>query len=459
MSVRRSLILLSVLTLALPVVTFAAVQRLEQNAAEQEARTEERLQFYTVQRGAVEVVVSAVGTIEAEQVVNLAFTVPGRVEQVLAQPGAYVLAGDVLAQLESGTQQLAYDQAALALERAQLALDELMSPPSESELAVAQANVDAAWGAFLSIQNAVTPEQIQAAELAYAQAQQALADAQTARSQGAGGGTLADAQVGQATFNVEIARLRLVQLQNGSPAALNAAYARAIQAQAEYDRLLAGPPQAQIDQAQVAIDQAQADLDQALVTLQRRQLIAPFDGVLSAVNIEVGALVAPGVGLVEITDVSPLALTVQVDEIDVAAIREGLPARVTLDALPDVEFPAQLERIALVGRSVNNIITYDVLVTLNAEDPRLRIGMTAEATVVVERRENTLVVPNLFIRLDRRTDQAFVNVAQADGTLVEVEVTLGLRGQDESEIVSGIDAGTVLAADLGGDNLGSIFGG
>jgi HlyD family secretion protein len=457
MSVRRSLGVLTILTLLTPLVAFGTLARLDAESANGDKQTS--LQFYTLQRGSVEVVVSAVGTIEADQVVNLTFTTPGRVSEVFVEVGSYVLLGDPLAQLDGTVQQIAYDQALVALQQAQLAMDDLLAPPDEGMLAIAQANIDAAWGAYNSIALAVTPAQIEAAELAYEQAQQAVVDAEAIRTAGAGGGMLAEAQVGQATFNLEIARLQLQALQNGNPAALGAAAARAEQAEAEMDRLLAGPTQAEIDQAQIAIDRAQADVDDATADLNRLTLTAPFEGIVSAVNIEVGALVVPSTPAAQLTDVSPLALTVLVDEIDVGAIREGMPARVTLDALPGVDFPAQLEQIALVGQSVNNIITYDARVTLNADDARIRVGMTAEASVVVQQRDNVLIAPNIYIRIDRRTDQAFVNLVQPDGSLLEVEVQLGLQGEDISEILSGVSAGDVLAVDLTGDTLDSIFGG
>lgn len=457
MSVRGSLIFLSFLTLATPVAALGTMAYLEAQAAETTADTS--IEFHTVQRGSVEVTVSAVGTIEAEETVNLAFTIPGRVSEVFVQVGDYMLAGDPLIQLDSDSQQVAYDQAVVALQQAQLAMDELLAPPDEGQLAIAQANIDAAWGGYNSIASAVSPEQIAAAQLSYEQAQQALIDADAARTAGIGGGTISEARVGQASFNVEIARLQLQSLQNGNPAALGAAAARAQQAEAELERLQAGATQAQIDQTQISIDRAQADVDQAQAALDRTLLLAPFEGVVSAVNVEVGVLIAPSAALVQLTDVSPLALTVQVDEIDVGAISEGMPANVTLDALPGEEFPAQLEQIALVGQNVNNIITYEAQVTVEADDPRVRVGMTAEANLIVERRDDVIVVPNLYIRLDRRTDQAFVNVVQPDGTLLEVEVTLGLRGQDVSEIVSGIEENDVLGVDLSGDTLDSIFGG
>jgi HlyD family secretion protein len=457
MSVRGSLIVLSILTLLTPAAALGTMAYLKAQAAESEADT--RLQYYTVARGNVNLVVSAVGTIEAEQTVNLTFTTAGRVSEVYVQVGDYVLAGDPLVQLDNDAQLVAYDQAVVSLQQAQLAMDELLAPPDEGELAIAQANIDAAWGAYNSLANSITPEQIQAAQLSYEQAQQAYVDAEAAARAGIGGGTLAEARVGEASFNVEIARLRLQQLQNGNPAGLGAAAARAEQAERELDRMLAGATQAQIDQAQISIDRAQADLDQAQTELNRTLITAQFDGLVSAVNVEVGILISPATPVIQLTDVSPLSLTVQVDEIDVGSIHEGMPATVALDALPGEVFPAELQQIALVGQNINNIITYEAHVTVSADDPRVRVGMTAEATVITEQRADVLVVPNIYIRLDRRTNQAFVNLVQSDGTLREVEVTLGLRGQDASEVVSGIAEGDVLAVDLTGDTLDSIFGG
>jgi HlyD family secretion protein len=457
MSVRGSLIVLSVLTLLTPAAAMGTMAYLKAQAAENETST--RLQYYTVERGSVNLVVSAVGTIEAEQTVNLTFTTAGRVAELFVQPGDYVLIGDPLVQLENEAQQVAYDQAVVSLQQAQLAMDELLAPPDEGELAVAQANIDAAWGAYNSLANSITPEQIQAAQLSYEQAQQALVDAQAASTAGIGGGTLSEARVGEASFNAEIARLRLQQLQNGNPAGLGAAAARAEQAERELERMQAGPTQAQIDQAQISIDRAQSDVDQAQAELDRTLLVAPFEGLVSAVDVEVGILITPTLPAVQLTDVSPLSLTVQVDEIDVGSVHEGMPAAVALDALPGEQFPAQLEQISLVGQNINNIITYEANVTVNADDPRIRVGMTAEATVITEQRDDVLIVPNIYIRLDRRTNQAFVNLVQPDGTLREVEVTLGLRGQDISEVVSGVAEGDVLAIDLTGDTLDSIFGG
>ncbi len=454
MSVRRSLLVLTVLVVMLPLAIFAAsARRVTPSRAG-------NIQTYTVERGDVDSTVSAIGAVEAERSVRLSFSAPGRVVDLPVEAGAVVHAGDVLARQVDDLQQIAHEQADLALQLALLQKDRLLAGPAEAQIAVAEANVASAQGAASSVQNAVSADDLRAAQLAYDQAQQALTDAQHARAFGSGTQEqidLLDAKVGEANFNAEIARLNLQALQNGSPAQVNAAYARVAQAQSELDRLRAGASDADIERADAAVAQAQIKLDRAQAALDRTVLTAPFDGIVTNVNVETGSLVAPGLAVVEIADVTPLHLVVQADEIDVRQIAVGMPVRVRLDALPDTELAATTASIALVPNNDNGIVSYDVTITLDDTDPRVRVGMTADAAIIVDAKAGALVVPNQYIRLDRQSGQAYVNLVSADESLREVPVTLGLQGQDRSEIVSGLHEGDTIGIDLSADSIG-LFG-
>jgi HlyD family secretion protein len=446
MSVRRSIIILALLMLLSPVLIFAL--RAQQMSAQQQVGDPlAQYEQYVVTTGRVEAVVSAVGAVEADQVIELSFRAPGRVQDVLVRSGDYVFAGEPLVQLDDETQQAAYDQAVLVVERAQIQLADLMTPPGEEDLRIARANVDSAWGQYLSVQNAVTDDDIRAAELNYEAARRAL-ELSNERA-GLPDNNLPSAQAGAASFNAEIARLQLENLRTGTGPQAGAAYARVVQAQRELERIEAGAPQFQIDAAELAVRQADAQLRRAEINKNRTLLTAPFDGLVSSVTAEVGALVAPGFAILELTDLDPLQLTVQVDEIDLRLVAQGMDARVEVDALPDVVIPAEVGAIALVGTSnVNGVVSYDVRLSLEDPDPRVRVGMTAEANIIVDSREDVLYIPNYYIRLDLRTGQAFVNILRPSGAIEEIEVRLGLQGRDNSEVLSGVEPGDMLLVDL-----------
>ncbi|NDJ62545.1 MAG: efflux RND transporter periplasmic adaptor subunit [Chloroflexi bacterium] len=454
MYVRRSLFVLILLIFVVPIAVF----RNQAMEMQQSDRAPVDIQQAVVARGDVEVTVNAIGTIEAERTARLSFDGGGRVRDVLFDVGDFVLAGDVLVELENDAQVIAVDQAEIALQMAELQRQQLFEGPDEGQIAVAEANITSARGALAAIAGAVSDADIRTAELAVESAQAAYDDAVFARTRASGGQpdeayALLDARVGQASFELEIARLQLQSLRNGAGIQTGPAAARVRQAELELERLLAGPTEAQIDQADAQIERAQIDLENANADLDATRIVAPFDGYLAALNVERGGLIVPSLPVAEIIDVSPLTLTVQVDEIDIRQIEPGLTARVQVDALPGVELPANLQEIALVSTNTGGIVSYDVQVQLDADDERVRVGMTAEASVVVEARRDTLVVPNAYIRLDRGQDRAFVNLLRADGTLEEVEVTLGLQGQDSSEILAGVSEGDVVAVDLSGDAL------
>ncbi|MBC8100692.1 MAG: efflux RND transporter periplasmic adaptor subunit [Armatimonadetes bacterium] len=460
MSVRRSLLLLTILMIALPIAVFArgSSQREQQDTTPDIAQIE----TYIVGRGDVEQIVSAIGAISPDQTVSLSFLVPGRVAELYVQPGDYLFAGESLVRLDNATQVIARDQALLALDKAQVQYDAAIAPVSPEDTAIAQSNVDAAWGTYLSATNAVTDDDIRAAELAYEQALNNYNDLKAARDQAIGGYGSAnynnlDAQTGAASFNAEIARLQLETLRTGTAPSANAAYARVILAQKQYDQTLAGPTSFQIDSAALSLRASESQLRRSETTLNRTTLLAPFDGVVTAITTEVGGFAAPGVQVIEMTDLSPLRLTVQVDEIDIRLVQPGMTARVELDALQGVSIPALVERVGLLGINQNGIVNYDVALTLDATDARVRVGMTAEANMIVAQRTDTLVIPNIYIRLDRRVDQAFVNLLQADGSITEVEIMLGLQGLETSEVISGLRAGDVIAIDPNGAGF-SLFG-
>lgn len=467
MPIRRSLIAFAVVAFAAPLAIFGYVANAPQPVVGGGSARGEQVNYdyYEVARGDVVAVVSAVGDIEADETVDISFTTGGRVAEVFVKETDYLREGDLLMRLENDTQRIAYDEAVLNLELAEIALADLTGPIDSDEIRLAQARVDAALGNLRGSYGSASPAEIRAAELEVQQAQSEL-DARYERRQRGGDFEydeqvdLADAQIGEASFNLQIARLQLEDLKTGDYAAANAAQLGYEQALVEYEQTLAGPTDLEVEQAQVEVEQAEARLTSAEESLATTEIRAPFDGFVSLVTVEPGALVAPGQGVIEMVDVDPLSVTVQVDEIDIGKIEPGMPATVEVDALPDVLLPASLAKVALVGtQTQGGIVNYDAEIELESVEPLVRVGMTAEANIIVNQETDVLRVPNAFIRLDRRTNEAFVDVLDPEtDEFSEVSVTLGLRGEDFSEVTAGLAAGDILRADLTGNQV-SIFGG
>jgi HlyD family secretion protein len=395
--VRKLLVVLIVVGLgAAAVVVF-----IQQRDASQGQRP--NIRTVAVDRGDLILTVNATGTIAPAQSVRLSFDAPGIVQEVLVEEGQSVTAGQLLARQDDSAQKLAVSQADANLSVAELTLQQVMSPPSEKDIAIAEASVKAAQGAYNALLGSVDRNAIRVAELRYQQAKTAWDDAITHRKD-IGGRVptdspiyqLALAQEGQASFLSEIARLQVQILKRGVDGrALSAAKARVAEAQAQLERLKAGAPRIQIDRAQLAVDQARIAVDQAARQLDSTRLVAPFAGSVTAVNVKVGALAVNTVPAIVVTDASRLHVDVKVDEIDIGQLREGQPVRFTLDALPEETLTGSVERIALTANTSAAVVTYDVRVALDPTKALVRVLRisTSGWTGAPGRRSSTWLIP------------------------------------------------------------------
>lgn len=179
---------------------------------------------------------------------------------------------------------------------------------------------------------------------------------------------------------------------------------------------------------------------------------APFDGVVLAVNARAGDRLAgagktgaPG-GTAEPVVIAggDVTVTAAVDEMDVARVRAGQAADVTFAALPGRTFSGTVEQVALEGRSQNGVTTYDVLIRVQKPEG-VRAGMSATASILVERKEDVLLVPAEAV-VDSQQGTA-VRVLTAAGPQT-VPVKIGLRNDRVAEVLSGLRAGdTVVLAE------------
>ncbi len=153
----------------------------------------------------------------------------------------------------------------------------------------------------------------------------------------------------------------------------------------DFETYSAGPDPDDVALAEARISNAEAQLAAAKATIVDLELVAPFDGVISAVHINPSERVAPGSPVLLIADLNRLQVeTTDLSEIDVAQIMVGDPAIITFDSLPDLELQGTVTRIApkaAEGSGVN----YPVIIELNEIPAALRWGMTAFVDIDVEK--------------------------------------------------------------------------
>jgi len=406
------------------------------------------LEKASVEVGSLSITVSATGTVAPAQESSLAFGGSGLVKSVRAVEGQHVVKGQVLTTIDDSSQQTAIQQATSAWQAAQAALDKLLAPLDASQIAVYQASIKAAQSGVYSRNANITPASIAAAQTKLAQAQTAKNDI-TALMNDAGGRyakddpnyQLAVAQAGQADLNLQIARLNLQEAQKYAPT--GAAQANVASNQAKLAQYLAGPKQSDLDQAQAAVVSAQASLDQVQHALAKVMLVAPYDGVLTKVNIKVGEPAANPA--VVIDDMSSLYVTVKVDEADINSITLGQKVDLTFDALRGTPFTGKVDRVSPIADATASVITYAVRVLLDKSAQGVRVGMTANATLTIREVKEVLRVPNRFLRANRTTGQTTVSLLNADGSTSTVAVITGIAGAEYTEIISGLSAGDTVA--------------
>lgn len=204
-------------------------------------------------------------------------------------------------------------------------------------------------------------------------------------------------------------------------------------------------------------------------------IVAPFSGEITALNVAEDGSVQMGTELVTVTDYNNLEMIVNVDELDIGKVQVGQTAKVEVNALSDKEFTGTVTNVAKEANSESTSSTakYQVKITIN-EPAGIKIGMTAEATITTEQKENVLTVPVAAIQ--KQDDQYYVLIpsqdqasvaeqaedsANSDSTSQTIEtkqqnIEIGLQNNTVVEIVSGLAEGEeVVLPSLNSNNSNS----
>jgi len=179
-------------------------------------------------------------------------------------------------------------------------------------------------------------------------------------------------------------------------------------------------------------------------------LTAPISGIILSRETDKGSAVIPissaygGTVIMTIADVSEKHFRGDVDEADIGKVNLGLPVKIYVEAYPDEPFKAKLTHISPQGREEDDIVNFEIRATINDLENKLRVGMSADAELILEEHKNVLVIQEgAIIYEDGKT---YVNVK--DETVQEgkrkVEITKGISDGLRSEVLSGLEEGQVV---------------
>ena len=248
-------------------------------------------------------------------------------------------------------------------------------------------------------------------------------------------------QIANARAQLAQAQATLAALTEEKTVQIAGARAQLAQAQARLQALLDATSDEQVAVARAQVEKARIALERARRSVGDVTLVAPFDGLVTKVRLQVGEW-ASGLA-VELVDTNSLEVVLDADEVDMGTIAVGQPAAVTLEAWPDRELDGQVVSIAPKANSESGIVSYRVHLSIEAGELPVRTGMTANAGLVTANLHNVLLVPNRAIIADRKAGKYYVNQVQGK-EIVQVEVTIGLRDNTYTEITSGLNAGDKL---------------
>lgn len=425
----------------------------------------------TVQRGNLVISASGSGTLVASDERELAFSTSGQVTGVFVKPGDYVVAGTLLAQIDSQQAQIDYIQAKHAYQEltsaAGIAAAQEQVAQAQSDLMSAKYNLEYLispgvmyWETEIAKGQETLKQVRTVVESSYDQdAQQVLKKAKDFLS-------FAQSKLDEAWklyYDEYVPEtFRLAEDKNGNdyyiiPTDLEIQLARAAIDEAqialndsqEYYAVLTGAPipdDASSD-ALVQLQQAELDYQESQVTLDGTKIIAPISGTILSVNASVGNMVDTST-VITVADLSQLELDFYMDETDWDLVAVGNQADVSFDALPDQTFTGQVTQVDAELYQSNNTTAVKGIVQLDSATGQftLPIGTSANIEIIHAQVNNAVLVP--IEALHEIAPGKYAVFLLKNGTFTQRNVEIGLRDLIYAEVKSGLQAGDVVSTDL-----------
>ena len=359
-------------------------------------------------------------------------------EEIAAAQRAVTVARATLEDAESAVPEdpVAIRDAQLALDKARAELAVLQRPPKgplAEEVASARQTVEAARAKLANLTGPPNPADVRAARLELERSLAELRKLETGPSK---------TELAAARQAVDAARAKLTQLL-GPPLRADVAASRldVRRAQAELSVLQTrGGPAAtgDISLARLRVDAARIRLALARITRRLLTVRAPSSGTVTALLTTRGAPVDTTTPIATVADLDRLAVSVDLSEFDVARVRRGLKAEVSVDALGGRSFQGIVLFAAPTGNESGGVVTFPVRIGLS-HTAGLRPGMNVSVRIVVARRSDVIQIP--LEAVTREEDESTVTVLGESGEETARPVTVGLSNNEAIQIVKGLRAG------------------
>ncbi|MGA2440843.1 MAG: efflux RND transporter periplasmic adaptor subunit [Tepidisphaeraceae bacterium] len=198
-------------------------------------------------------------------------------------------------------------------------------------------------------------------------------------------------------------------------------------------------------QEQVKLDNI--DLANAVQQRAYTTVLAPMDGVLSDLTIQMGTIISSaisnvggGTSVMTLSDLSHIFVLASVDESQIGGVKKGQTVDITADAFPGKHFSGTVVRIATQGVNTSNVVTFEVKIEVTDDNKGLlKPQMTANVQIVEASKKDVVTVPILAVV--RKQHKTLVTLVKPDNTLEDREVVLGIDDGENQEIASGLAAG------------------
>jgi HlyD family secretion protein len=205
---------------------------------------------------------------------------------------------------------------------------------------------------------------------------------------------------------------------------------------------------ASVSAAKAQVTQSEAALSSAETNLFYTKIISPVDGIVVSRNVDVGQTVAASFQTPTLfsiaQDLTKMQIDTNVAEADIGNVKVGEDVEFTVDAYPDIIFKGKVWQVRNAPITVQNVVTYDVVILVNNPELKLRPGMTANVSIIIAIKKDVLKIPNAALRF--RPPEKAKTPAQQKGSAIWVleqgkpkrlPITTGISDGSYTELVSG----------------------